>query len=280
MIVRKLSAVLLVSMLFFGTTLAQAADYKTKLTLKIASAGSVYDEAYVLTVPEEVAISKSGWNLLGNIEVKYSGTNAGFDPSKKLVITATSTNNFKLMANGVSDTVTYFLATGENDTGATTTFEFTAAEITTTGTSKTIGVNVGDYSNKAAGDYEDEITYNVEVQSAPTIVTLTNSEITSGSNSFTKDGVTINSSYNGGDDTNFRDGAFTTDRGNFTKIEVTVEGQASFDDLTFEGFGRDWTISGNTATWTGNASNVVSFGRINAGYQGKVTFVFTIELQS
>lgn len=76
MSIRKLSSILLVSMLFFGATLAQAADYKTRLTLTIADAGPVYDEAYVLTVPSDTAITQSGWNSLGNITAKYSGNNA------------------------------------------------------------------------------------------------------------------------------------------------------------------------------------------------------------
>lgn len=274
MIIRKLSAVLLVSMLFFGATLAQAADYKTKLTLKIASAGSVYDEAYVLTVPEEVAISKPGWNSLGNIEVKYSGTNAGFDPSKKLVITATSTNNFTLVANGVSDTVTYFLATGENDTGATTTFEFTAAEITTTGTSKTIGVKVGDYSNKAAGDYEDEITYSVAVQNTLITVTWNASDITQenySDNQFSKDGITIYSNIDFNNNSFGQGTTFTTPLGHFTKIEI----EATSDNLGE--LGNGWTVSGNTATWTGSDNNVIFGGE---DYIDVLKIVFTIEPQS
>ena len=65
------------------------------------------------------------------------------------------------------------MATSENDSAATTKFEFTADEINAkdtndafVGTSKPIGVNVEDYSSKSAGDYEDEITYEVSVESA------------------------------------------------------------------------------------------------------------------
>lgn len=64
-----------------------------------------------------------------------------------------------------SQKIAYTIKSAESDTAAVTTFEFTAAEINKSGgTSKPIGVNVEDYSGKSAGDYEDEITYNVEVQ--------------------------------------------------------------------------------------------------------------------
>ena len=170
---KLLLSILLVTSVLFGATFAQAADYKTKLTLTIAAASPVYDEDYTLSVPDDTAITTSGWNSLGNITAKYNGSNSGFDSSKKLVVTLSSTNTFTLKASGVSDTISYFVATGESDTSATTTFEFTADEINAkdtndafVGTSKPIGVNVEDYSSKSAGDYEDEITYTVSVESA------------------------------------------------------------------------------------------------------------------
>lgn len=154
------------AVVFFAAGSAFTTGHKTKLTLTASksSADTVYDEAYVLTVPTDFNITASGWNSLGNITVKYSGGEDGFDPKKKLVITATTSNDFKLVASGVSDTVSYFLATGVNDKSATKTFEFTADEITAEGTSKAIGVNVEDYASKPEGTYEDEITYTVELQ--------------------------------------------------------------------------------------------------------------------
>lgn len=85
-------------------------------------------------------------------------------------VKVTSTNNFALKAEGIDRTISYFHATGQNDTAATTTFEFTAAEINA-GTSKDVGGNVADYSSAANGTYEDEITYSVKVENAE--VTLT-----------------------------------------------------------------------------------------------------------
>ena len=188
-------------------------------------------EDYTLSVPSDTGISKSGWNSLGNITASYGGTNSGFDSSKKLVVKATSTHTtttgFYLASTttGVTDTISYYVATGENDSAATTTFEFTADEINATGgTSKPIGVSVEDYSSKSAGDYEDEITYEVSVESAVTTrtVTWTASDIDSDP-TVTKDGVTLTA---GSIDTNDKNilngGTFTVASGNFTKIVVTA----------------------------------------------------------
>lgn len=176
MTIKKLAAVLLMTAVIFGATSAFGADYKTTLTLTLKSgaavANPVYDEVYTLTIPESMTITKTGWNSIGNMTVSYSGTNTGFDTSKKLVVTASSTNTFTLKADGVTDTISYFLATGENDTAATTTFEFTGAQINA-GASQAIGVNVEDFSSKSNGTYTDEITYSVEVKSAATLLSLT-----------------------------------------------------------------------------------------------------------
>ena len=167
---KKLSAILIVSAIFLGVTLAQAATYKTKLSLSVANARSSYDEAYVLTVPADTSITASGWKSLGVITASHAtDSRDAFDPDKKLVVTITSSNDFKLKASGIDDTVSYSAMSGDNAESAVeaTTFEFTAAEINKSGgTSKPIGVNVTDYSNLSAGDYVDEIIYNVAVENA------------------------------------------------------------------------------------------------------------------
>ena len=165
MSIRKLSSILLTTLILFGATSAFATDYKTTLTLTVAASSPTYDEVYTFTQPADLTITQSGWNSLGNITASYGGSNAGFDSSKKLVVTVSSTNGFALKSG--ENSITYTHVTSENDTSATTTFEFTAAEINATdGTSKAVGVIVDDYSSAAAGTYTDEITYSVEVQSA------------------------------------------------------------------------------------------------------------------
>ena len=171
---KKLSAILIVSAIFFGVTLAQAATYKTTLTLSVANARSSYDEAYVLDIPADTPITDSGWKSLGVITASHAtGSRDAFDPDKKLVVTVTSSNDFKLKASGITDTVSYSVMSGDNAESAVemTTFEFTAAEINKSGgTSKPIGVKVTDYSNLSAGDYVDDIIYNVAVENTPPTV--------------------------------------------------------------------------------------------------------------
>ncbi len=141
-------------------------------SILIVSANPSYDEAYVLTVPADTPITASGWKSLGVITASHATDSRDeFDPDKKLVVTVSSTNGFKLTASGITDTVSYSVMSGDNAESAVemTTFEFTAAEINKSGgTSKPIGVNVTDYSglNLSAGDYVDDIIYNVAVENA------------------------------------------------------------------------------------------------------------------
>ncbi len=163
---RKLSAVFLVSMLLFSLTLTQAeADYKTKLTLTIAAASPTYDEAYILTVPADFTITKSGWNSVGNITIAHDPTytTTTFNPAKKVVITATSDNSFALKSEN-DDTISYTLKTAEADASATTVFEFSADDINAeNGTSKEIGISLTYDSSTPSGNYEDYITYTAQV---------------------------------------------------------------------------------------------------------------------
>lgn len=182
------------------------------------------------------------------------------------------------MAGGVNDTIQYFLATGETDTAATTTFVFTADEINASGgTSKPIGVNVEDYSSKPNGTYEDEITYEVSVENTTTrTVTWTASdtwEVTDeeGIRSVTKDGVTVTAGSIAAKSHNILGGGtFTTNSGIFTKIEVT----ASNAGVSGDGWSDDgWSKK----TWTGNAASVSFSGIIQDAGTGTLQIVFTIE---
>ena len=100
---------------------------------------------------------------------------------------------------------------------------------------------------------------------APATITVTwnNNDITdSGSDSFTKDGVTITAGDIDFDEKSFlMGGTFTTTLGNFTKIEITAG--------EYFHSGDGW--SGRT--WTGNASSVSFSGDINM----ISSIVFTIE---
>ncbi len=170
---KKLCSIITTGALIASTGAAAfGADYKTSIKLVLsggqASTADVYDEAYTLAIPEALTITQDGWNSIGYMTASYGGTNDGFDPDKKLVVTASSTTGFNLTASGISDTIGYTVRTSAGDSEATTTFEFTAAEITKAGTSKPIGVYVGSFSGKSNATYSDTITYTASVESAVT----------------------------------------------------------------------------------------------------------------
>ena len=265
---RKLAAVLLMTAILFGATSAWAIDYKTSIALALGSNGNIAGEAYTLTVPETLKVSKKGWNPMDDIHVVKDGED--FSKEKKLVVTASSTNNFALKSG--ENSISYTLTTAENG-AQTTVWEFSAAEINAEGgTGKGIGITVTWDETQAAGKYEDEITYTAEVADAETTITVTwnNDDITGSGNSFTKDGVTITANYVnlGSNKTFMNGGTFTTTLGNFTKIEITAS--------DFGTLGTGWTVNNNTATWEGDASKSVSFSNKIAGLGFGVTFTFTI----
>ena len=170
---KKLCSIITTGALIASTGAAAfGADYKTSIKLVLSSGKAlehVYDEAYTLAIPEALTITQEGWNSIGNMTASYGGTNDGFDPDKKLVVTAASTNSFNLTASGISDTIGYTVRTSAGDSEATTTFEFTAEEINTSGgTSKAIGVYVDSFTGKSNATYTDTITYTAEVQDSAT----------------------------------------------------------------------------------------------------------------
>ena len=165
---RTLSLLFTTTLLFCLTLVSAEADYKTKLTLTITSAGQTSDEAYILTVPDDLTITKPGWNALSSLKVQHDPTSRDqFSSSKRVVVTATTDNNFALKSG--ENFIVYTLKNVSTDTAATTTFEFTADEINADGgTTKSLGVAVEDYSTKPAGTYTDEITFTAEVKN-PTL---------------------------------------------------------------------------------------------------------------
>ena len=131
----------------------------------------------------------------------------------------------------------------------------TEVTVNYTGTKKVIGVKA---EKKAAAP-------------VPITVTWYNDDITgTWGKSFTKDGVTITAGFIDFDDKNFMEGGtFSTTLGNFTKIEVTTG--------VWNASGTGWSGSGQSGTWTGNASSVSFSGDIMGMAMGNTKFVFTIE---
>lgn len=130
---------------------------------------------YVLTIPATLNVKDAGWNATDGITANNSTHN--FDTGKKLSVTATSEHGWKLEADGVTDTVSYNLAaSGDNSSTYSSTadpasWEFSAAELNAESVAKKdMGIIVEDYSNKAAGNYQDTVTFTAKVEDALTYI--------------------------------------------------------------------------------------------------------------
>ena len=116
------------------------------------------DSTYTLTIPSELTVSGSGWNATGGISA--TGELAS---GKKLTVTATSTNGWKLVSGSNNVGYTLTTASGGNQT---TSWEFTTLD----GTAQGLGIIVEDYSSKPAGTYTDTVTFTASVASALTYI--------------------------------------------------------------------------------------------------------------
>ena len=136
---------------------------------------------YVLTIPATLNVEDAGWNATDGITANNSTNN--FDTGKKLSVTATSEHDWKLAADGVTDTVGYNLAaSGDNSSTYSSTadpasWEFSAGELNAeSGANKGMSIIVENYDEKPAGNYTDTVTFTASVENAgPTLagVTLT-----------------------------------------------------------------------------------------------------------
>ena len=126
---------------------------------------------YTLQIPSTLTVSAAGWNATSGLTAAVTSGDT-FDSGKKLSVTATSTNSWSLKSGSIS--VGYNLATATGTYSSTATpasWEFTAAELNS-GTTKTMGIIVEDYSSKPAGTYQDTVTFTAKVESAvPTLAT-------------------------------------------------------------------------------------------------------------
>ena len=115
------------------------------------------DTSYTLTIPSTLNVANSGWNATDGISA--TGTLAS---GKKLTVTASSANSFKLKSG--NNEVGYKLATASTDTEATTSWTFDS--LSSTATKKDMGIIVEDYSSKPAGTYQDTVTFTAKVEVA------------------------------------------------------------------------------------------------------------------
>ena len=124
---------------------------------------------YTLKIPSTLTVSQSGWNPTAGITANVTEGDS-FNSSKKLSVTASSGDEYALVSG--ENKIGYTLASASNDTEATTSWEFTAAELNASGgTNKAMGIIVDDYSSKPAGTYQDTVTFTAAVENAGIPVT-------------------------------------------------------------------------------------------------------------
>ena len=122
---------------------------------------------YTLQIPSTLTVSAAGWNETSGLTAAVTSGDT-FDSGKKLSVTATSTNSWSLVSG--SNSVGYNLATATGAYSSTATpasWEFSATELNASGgKNKAMGIIVEDYSNKAAGAYQDTVTFTAKVEVA------------------------------------------------------------------------------------------------------------------
>ena len=121
-----------------------------------ASADPVTENTYTITIPSTLTVANSGWNSIGDISA--TGT---LVEGKKLTVSATSANGWALKSG--DNSVSYTLTTAEGGS-QTTSWEFDSLSSTTT--TKPLGIIVADYSTKPAGTYQDTVTFTAKVEDA------------------------------------------------------------------------------------------------------------------
>ena len=125
------------------------------------------DITYTITIPDTLTVQNIGWNELEG-GITASGD---LESGAKLVITASSDNNFNFVKSGDNtQTVSYDFCASSTDLTPITTWEFTSLS-SDVATTKTAGINIADYSNMPAGTYKETVTFTAKVETAQILVT-------------------------------------------------------------------------------------------------------------
>ena len=122
---------------------------------------------YTITIPATLTVEQKGWNATDGIKAQVKSGDT-FDTSKKLTVTAASTNSWALKSG--ANTIGYNLATttGTYSSSATpASWEFSATDLNADGgKTNPMGIIVEDYSSKPAGEYKDTVTFTAKVETA------------------------------------------------------------------------------------------------------------------
>lgn len=153
---KKVATIALVAAMAIGTlgfsVPAKAADNSTD---------------YTITIPATLTVEQKGWNPTDGIKAQVKSGDT-FDTSKKLTVTAKSTNSWALKSG--ANTIGYNLATATGTYSSSATpasWEFSAADLNANGgKTNPMGIIVEDYSSKPAGTYQDTVTFTAKVEDA------------------------------------------------------------------------------------------------------------------
>ena len=210
---------------------------------------------YTLTIPSTLTVADKGWNATGGISA--TGRLA---EGKKLTVTASSANSWSLKSGGNSVGYNLATATGTYSSSATpASWEFT--ELSSTATTKPMGIIVEDYSSKPAGTYQDTVTFTASVVSASTPLDNTTTAWSAGTFAVPAGGLTYSDAITvSGDVTlTLTDGETLT----LNKGISIAEGAT----LTIQGNGTmnvSGTNSSTASTVAGNGTLVLTSGTLTA----------------
>ena len=196
-----------------------AACMVTSSMIGMSVPASAEGSTFSIVIPATLTVENSGWNSIGNISA--TGT---LESGKKLTVTAASTNDWKLVSG--TNNVSYTMKSASTDTEATTSWEFT--ELSSTATTKPIGIDVEDYSTKPAGTYIDTVTFTASVVAAATdLAGLTGNYVA-------QDGDTITGTVGSSVKISIADGATVT----LNNVSINADGELTEGDyagITCEG---------------------------------------------
>lgn len=238
---------------------------------------------YIITIPAKLDAKGSGYNATDGISA--SGEILA---SQKVVVTASSANNWKLK-NG-NNTISYYLTTAE-DGPKTTQWTFYEDELAETIT-KPLGAVVEECSRKPSGEYADTVTFSARLNSIYTqrqvwVASELYNAVEGGATSFTKDGFTLKcgKAYCQNDTVVISGGGtFSYDRGKITRIEIytaNTKGDGMPGICGSNGWVRtDYEYLDNDHTyvwiaWEGQPARSIAF---NNGFPMQNSYVATIKI--
>lgn len=254
-----------------ASQVTEAGDYVASITMGGAVASvefTIIPPTYFITIPAKLNTNGSGYTATNGISA-----NGMILKDKKVVLTASSANGWKLK-NG-NYTIPYYLTTAENGEQKTT-WAFYEDELTA-GTTKPLGVVVGDYDRIPSGEYADTVTFRASLNSIYTTRNVWSSDssdlynaATSGTKTITRDGFTLTCgrTYRSNNLIYISDGgSFTYDRGVITKIEIYAQTEGDINPgivgslgwkLDGYGYGSS-TNTGVWVSWSGEPAKTVPF---------------------